>query len=238
MNPALTRKLIALVAALFGAGALPAQSGEPPEPLPTMDKANFLPDWPDSAAREGLWKLFVAAEQEAKTFAETSERWVAIKKAETAKNGVKWLSSGKIELNWHGHPGTMFHEIFHTVCHKSRFHEQPEDEGWIEGFCDAFRYFMEKKLLKSQPPSPWLQKMETYSSLTAQQMLKFNTGDVAYNKKYLFPAAMIISHSKKDYGEFRKLWFDLLKKRAAARGNVLNDFFGYDKQKGELLPGR
>jgi hypothetical protein len=126
------------------------------------------------------------------------------------KEVARWIADGTIEIDPTLAPGTLFHEIFHTAFHKSRL-LAGKDEAWGEAICDAFRYMMEKQLLP-QEHSDWLLKIDKYSAMSYDQIMK-STADQTHDQKYSYPASLIVRAAAKDPQKFRRLWFTLLQMR-------------------------
>lgn len=193
---------------------------------PTMNYTNFMAGHPDESKRQRLWQFFLVVEREAKTLAGTADHWKPLKAVTLGTSGPKWFSSGRLQLNA-GSDWSMFHEIFHNTFNGSQFHKG-RDNAWSEAFCDAFRYMMEKKYLPN-PRTKWFLKMDRYSGETYEQVMA-KSGDKGFDRRYAYPAALIIKRSGKDLEKFRVLWFELQRLRETNNADVLNTYFGYDMQ--------
>ena len=148
-----------------------------------------------------------------------------LKSVTLGKTGPKWFSGGRLQLGATSAYGTMFHEIFHNTFNGSRFHEG-DDNLWAEAFCDAFRYMMEKKYLPG-PHSKWFLKVDRYCDETYEQVMS-KSGDKSFDRKYCYPASLIIRKAGKDPEKFRVLWFELQNFREIKNADVLDAYFNYD----------
>ncbi|MEP7119944.1 MAG: hypothetical protein ABJE95_03495 [Byssovorax sp.] len=212
----------------------PTRAVTPPRPaIPTMDRALFLVGDNEEPRKSRLWDLFRGAESHAKEFASSPDRFVVIERVEVGKNGALWFPSGVIQLAPNADPGTLFHEIFHTVFHRSALHAG-KDESWGEGFCDAFRFVTERDLLPG-PPSEWVTKVERMTSMSFDEVMA-KSGDPAYDRKYAYPASVILRKTDKTTKGLRTLWFELNAAREARGGDVLDAFFGYEAVGGRPTP--
>lgn len=197
--------------------------------IPTMNPAEFLPGYENRKRRAWLWRLFQEAEQQAKMFVESADRWIVLRRVVPKKDAALWIEDGTIEIDPSFDPGTLFHEIFHTAFHKSSL-LAGKDEAWGEAFCDAFRYMMEKQLLP-QKHSDWFLKIDKYTTMSYDQIM-ISTADRAHDQKYGYPASRIVRAAAKNPLEFRRLWFTLLRLRKQSEVDILNDLFDYDMQNG------
>ncbi len=123
-----------------------------------MDYENFLANCTDNNVRNKLWELFKISEPEAKWFGSLHNNWVEIVSVEHHPKDAVWSSNGKILIPaFPNNLGALFHETFHSAFHQSPlWHNRLNNVGgdsWGEGFCNAFRWFMETQLLKT---SHWL----------------------------------------------------------------------------------
>jgi hypothetical protein len=235
MNP----KLLLGLALVLAACVLPA-SAQPQPPAqstnvlmwPTMDYTNFMAGHPDEAKRRQSWQYFQVVEREAKSFAGTLDHWKMLRTITLGTTGPKWFSSGRLQLGDGSAYGTMFHEIFHNTFNGSQFHNGG-DNAWSEAFCDAFRYMMEKKYLPD-PRTGWFLKVDHYSNETYAQVMK-KSGDKHFDRKYCYPASLIVRKADHDPEKFRILWFELQKLREMKNADVLNIYFGYNMQTGQPL---
>ncbi len=215
-----------------GNSVMPEKAGElvtPRHELPTMAFSEFLSGYEDQQRRAWLWDLFRAAERQAKTFAPSSDRWIVLRQVVAKPNRAMWIEDGTIEIDPAFDPGTLFHEIFHTVFHKSPL-RAGKDEPWGEAFSDAFRYMMEKQFVDREN-SGWSLKIDRFLSMSYDAVM-VSSGDPGHDRKYGYPAALIVRAASKDLKEFRKLWFTLLQQREQVGSDVLNDYFKYDMQNG------
>ncbi|HUB26747.1 MAG TPA: hypothetical protein VL992_15080 [Tepidisphaeraceae bacterium] len=94
-----------------------------------------------------------------------------------------------------------------------------------EGFCDAFRYFMEK-CCGLHETSDWFNKIDSFAHMTPDAILR-QSGDERHDRIYGIPASRIIQHSGRDFDEFRALWTDLVAKRAGSETPILDSFFNF-----------
>ena len=117
-----------------------------------MNYENFLTNCPDVNVRNKLWGLFNLSEPEAKWFGSLHNNWVEIPSVKHHPTEAVW-DYGKIRIPaFENNLGALFHETFHSAFHQSPlWHNKLNNEGgdsWGEGFCNAFRWFMETQLLK------------------------------------------------------------------------------------------
>lgn len=199
---------------------------------PTMAYSNFMSGHPDEARRKELWDYFLVVERQAKNFARNQNEWKTLTSVSVGTTGAKWFSNGRIQLGANTAPGTMFHEVFHNSFNGSEF-RGGEDNAWSEAFCDAFRYMMEKSLLP-EPRSGWFSKVDGFTDMTYDQVMD-RSGDKSFDRKYLYPASLIIRESGKDPSKFYALWFKLKDLRRQRNGDVLNAYFRYDMKNGRPL---
>jgi hypothetical protein len=199
---------------------------------PTLGYTNFMVDAPDQIERRQLWNYFLIVEREAKRLAGTVDHWEPLRVVKFGPGGPMWFSGGTLRLSDVSDHGAMFHEIFHNVFNRSQFH-QGDDNGWGEGFCDAFRYMMEKKYVPG-PRTSWFEHLDSLTYLTYEQVMA-KSGDKHFDQTYFYPASLIIRKSGKDFDRFTALWFELQALHERRHSNVLNSYFGYDIQKGKPL---
>jgi len=210
----------------------------PPAPLlvgavaQTMPFERFLPLDDNRDRRLLLWLLFRAAEKQAFRFAAAPDRWILLARVDFAPNAGRWFPSGAIEIPRASDPGPLFHEVFHTVFHKSALHAG-DDEPWGDPFCDAFRFFAEQELLPG-PPSPFVRKLQDLSTRSFEESLTRST-DPGWTTKYGYPASLIVRRSGGTLAGLRELWFALQSRRRARGGDILDQEFGYSVQKGAPL---
>jgi|GEM_PF-2391146 len=197
-----------------------------------LTKEHFLPDW-NSELRARQFDKFHQAKALAFLFVNSQDEYVAI-------GNVVSDSSNWWELNGHeavihynkdnvGDEGVLYHEIFHSVFHKSNLHNGT-DELWGEGFCDAFRYFMEKQI-ESKTRSGWLlEKERRLEMIRADQMQAHPRTD--FERVYSTPSLLIISKSDYDFDSFLTLWKSLNELRENMDHDILNTYFQYDIETG------
>lgn len=122
-----------------------------------MDYENFLVNCPDNNVRKKLWELFNQSEPEAKWFGSLHNNWVEIISVEHDPKECVWITNGKtakiIIPAFLDNLGALFHETFHSAFHHSPLWQNQLNRKWGDGFCNAFRWFMETQLLKK---SHWL----------------------------------------------------------------------------------
>ena len=152
-----------------------------------------------------------------------------IQRVDVGHDGAKWLPAGVIQLSPSADPGTLFHEIFHTVFHRSALHAG-QDERWGEGFCDAFRFVTERELLPG-PPSDRVKKVERYPSMSFAEVMA-KSGEPVHDRKYAYPASVIPRRTDLTTKGLRKLWLELNALREARGAGVLDAFFGSDAGSG------
>lgn len=185
-----------------------------------VDFVASLPE-PDQRLRGKLWKLYRLAEPLAKQFAQTHP-WVKIKTVQSIPDGdSRWVpknDSAEIGIVIkENNPGVLFHEMFHSAFHCSPLHDGGADERWGDAFCNAFRYFMERKLLEGE--SHWL---GGFRQLLAQPAQERPSGD-----RYKSAATFVVNKPE-NYGGFRKLWDRLItQKRDSGAVNLCEKRFGY-----------
>lgn len=214
-----------------------------------MDYGQFLSEYEeDPRLRLKLWNLFQKAEEEAKRFPEKSGDWYEIVEVNClpGQGGAwKWDDAHRqafiqIVPRWDD-LGTIFHEIFHSAFHNSLLHgkvgraKEDYDQDWGDPFSEAFRYFMEKRLLK-YVPSNWFDQMEKVCQMSFDQGLAEYAQDQELFKKYRYPGSLIIKRANKDYDVFHNLWCQLLSNKRFQIGYaMLNEYFCYDVQAGQPI---
>ncbi|MFA5336876.1 MAG: hypothetical protein WC330_00920 [Candidatus Omnitrophota bacterium] len=151
-----------------------------------MDYESFLVDCSDINLRNKIWELFNQAEPEAKYFCNPLSNWVELTSVKSRdKSGGRWRTYflngkkyAKIEIyaNW-DELGLIFHEIFHSAFSGSLLVRNElnnkNGDNWGDGFCNAFRWFMETRVLKK---SHWL---DTFRK-TKKSFKILNTCDCDY----------------------------------------------------------
>ncbi len=147
-----------------------------------MNYDSFLINCQDDI-RNKFWELFNQAEPEAKWFGNLYSNWVELISVESHVNNAVWSSYvigektyAKITIPAElDDLGVIFHEIFHSAFHNSPIWKNQFNNKWGDGFCDAFRWFMETRLLKK---SLWLDSFSKTEN--SYKILKKCEGD--YNK--------------------------------------------------------
>ena len=179
-----------------------------------VDYSHFLSRLSDQVLRKRLWGLFLKAESEAKEFSSADNEWIDIKCAcdvpKTEKG--KWIpkpdddhtdyAQVKIPVD-ENNLGPILHEVFHSAFHHSPLWKNTYNRCWGEGFCDAFRFFMESRLLGSTD-SGFCEKVESYFDKAAAEIIRSNCDEAKYQGR----AAIILRKCSKDYEVFKELWSD------------------------------
>jgi hypothetical protein len=204
-----------------------------------MDYDRFLPNTAlNGKSRSTLWAAFQAAEKEAKQFNPT--QWYEITDVRGSQHSRLWhpddgrktawieiIVPDKSDIHW-GEAGGMFHETFHSSWHQCTL--RPVEDDWGEGFCDAFRYFMEQRFCL-EPSTHWRLNIERLSALTPDEALgelaRANREDIGYNRDYGYPVGRIITKTRRDYGQFKALWFDAVARHSKSTKSVLNEMLGF-----------
>jgi hypothetical protein len=88
---------------------------------------------------------------------------------------------------------------------------------------------MEKKYL-SNPRTKWFLKVDRYCNESFAQVMS-KSGDKAVDRRYGYPASLIIRKADKDPEKFRALWFELQQRHQMENTNVLDAYFNYDMEK-------
>jgi hypothetical protein len=195
-----------------------------------MPYENFLSELSDPQRRQWLWGVFQAGERQAYAFAAAPQLFVPLTRVNYIPPGGKagdWNPSGRIELVANADAGVLFHEIFHTVYHRSVLHAG-SDVHWKEAFCDAFRYLAERELLPP-PPSNWTGKIENFERMSFEEVRRAG-GGAKWKAVYTYPASLIVRRAGGTMAGFRALWFGLIEARERAGRDILDDFFGYAPQ--------
>ena len=127
-----------------------------------MQKENFLPYFYDRELRDRLWFLFNRAETEAKKFASiVNNNWIEIEKVKNSEDNKNSCKGEIFIVSEWNNLGAILHEVFHSAFHRSalwqsdKLHKESYNGYgiWGDGFCDAFRYFLEKELLNENEKS-------------------------------------------------------------------------------------
>ncbi|MDD4891570.1 MAG: hypothetical protein PHU85_16750 [Phycisphaerae bacterium] len=189
-----------------------------------MEFAAFLPDFSDQPLRTRLWGLFGQAEVEAQRF--ESGGWITITSV-LAGPCNSW-SDGRITLTPRADDlGALFGEVFRSAFERCRFHNCGSDDRWCGAFCDAFRYFMERQLGLSAE-SPWFARNDSFCGQTLDAVLaRPDCRDPMHDRRYGYPASLLIARAGRDYDMFRAIWFDLQEQRMQANQPLLDWKFGY-----------
>jgi hypothetical protein len=187
-----------------------------------MEFEDFLTSLQDKNLRDTLWDLFCKTETEAKQFPIDSEDWVDINLIIVSERSL-WFDDGKIELDpkWDD-LGQIFHETFHSAFHNSPLWNNKVNRTWGEGFCDAFRYFMEDRFLDD---SKWFSNLRSYLKKNIEEILQ-NRRNLGWKLEYCIPATRIINKAERDYSNFRDMWKQLNQNPK----NLLEDYFAYPKR--------
>ena len=162
--------------------------------------------------REDMWYLYCEAESEARKFAQWGN-WYPIIRVDCNKEGrAVWIGDGKekrARIDIPENPndkGVIFHEVFHSSFHECPLWKNKQNQEWGDAFCDAFRYFMEKKHNKG---SAWLNAAEASLERGGR-----------FDQKTEWPSA-IIRHCERDYNKLKTFW----RERNRRSGESLRDFF-------------
>ena len=206
-----------------------------------MDDSQFLPTLPDTASfRTSLWTLYQQAETVAQAFAQPLASWIQITAVHSRPGDPGWRIDSDQGAVIHLDPtqenrGALCHEVFHSVFHSSLFHGDDHfpdpDHPWGEGFCDAFRFLMERKY-PSETPSTWLTNMNSLCGMRYEEAVAYYTNqqDLSVLQDYLYPCSTLLRSCGGTLEGLRTLWFDLLRLKASAIGEpFLNMFFHYDQ---------
>ena len=167
---------------------------------------HFLNNCRDPELRMQLYDLYLIAEPEARRFA-LWRNWRPIVEV-VAGEGASWGPKGQgavIRIRPDkSDMGALFHELFHGAFDHSPL--QRNNDKWGEAFCNAFRYFMEARLI---PDSPWL--------------AGFNTRlPAGVNLKYMTPHPdLILLYCQQDYDRFLAFWIE----RQSKPNESLDQFF-------------
>jgi len=175
-----------------------------------MNYSDFLKTLADLTLRDKLWNLFLQAESEAKEFSSPNNRWIEIRCVGEAKPGESgvWIPKptdcpaeyAEIRVKPDDNDlGIIFHELFHSAFHESPLWKSDNRWNWGDPFCDAFRYFMEDRLL-GRAPSEFLEQVMDYLSKTDEEITRVN--EFAYKGR----ASRILLKCSGDYGQFKSLW--------------------------------
>ena len=186
-----------------------------------MAKTHFLTTVQDQDLREKLWGLFCKAEMKAKWFPISRNDWVEITSF-IESSDTRWRD-GQIEINpkWDD-LGQIFHEVFHSAFHYSPLWRDSVNNSWGDGFCDAFRYFMEEKYLSD---SKWYANIGKYLTMSIDEIIEKPT-NMGWKLEYCIPATRIINKANKNYEDFKKLWQELNRRP----NNPLEEYFDFPKR--------
>jgi hypothetical protein len=189
-----------------------------------MKELDFLPNIPGAELRKRLWEVFQKFEAHARALA--GSNWVEIQRVLHCPNTHDWNVSGMIRIDANPDAtGPLAHEVFHSAFHSCALHDRGADERWGDGFCDAFRYFMER-LYGLGEVSGWFRKMDSFSAMTPDGILRQST-DGGHDRKYGIPASRIIRRANTDFETFTSLWRELLIRRSKSAEPILDSFFGF-----------
>jgi len=216
-----------------------------------MDKEKFLPCFYDQELREKLWGLFNSVGDDAQKFAEVSNNWVEIKCVMAGCNEkwnlVKYNNNIYVEIQIvvdKNNMGVLFHEVFHSAFHKSPlWHSDDLHQNryngrgmWGEAFCDAFRYFMEEKLLdkdNQDKKSQFFENLTDCLTMSPEEIQDrfpaHNDSDHpgCHNLKFKIPTSIIIKKVNRDYGKFKNLWKELNEEYDRQSCDFLADYFNF-----------
>jgi hypothetical protein len=212
-----------------------------------MNETKFLPNFSkDANLKSHLWNLFQQAEAEAKQFVQDASDWYEIIEIQDIPEGQRaswcWNDSQRTAVikvaPKRDDLGVFFHEIFHSAFHHSLLHgkfgeaHEPQDDSWGEGFCEAFRYLMEKHLLPNTP-SAWVIDME---NLLKAPFSETRADTDSNYRGYRYPGSLILKAANLEYSRLKELWFELLNNKSNHIGSsTLNEHFNYDVQRGRLI---
>ncbi len=187
-----------------------------------MEYSSFLDSLEDTDLRNKLWNLYSQAEKEAKSFSIDPGDWVDIKRVLATQRSI-WHSHGEIEIypNWTD-LGQIFHETFHSAFHNSPLWRDENKRDWGDGFCDAFRYFMEDRYAED---SRWLDNINSYLPRGIEEILE-NHKNIGWKLNYCIPCTRIVNKVDKDYAHFKRTWKELNENPEIS----LEDYFGYPKR--------
>ena len=174
----------------------------------------FLSAYPDATKREGLWGMFKKVRDEAQSLSSFWWREI-IEVVYDPESGPGWsadstavrLNIPLLEMN---NEGALIHELFHVVYDGSPIYKEffEKNKLWGDGFCDAFRYCIEKDFLQ-RGSSIIYQKIDPYlSKREIEKMLALPEQDKKWQITNTIPAALIIRRCG-DYEGFKKIWRDL-----------------------------
>jgi len=192
-----------------------------------IDQSNFLKDYGNKEVLKIYWNNFSLIEKEARSFKLSEEQWIEINNIELSKE-TYWVDNGTIYLN----PdiddiGCLYYNTFHSAFHRSYLHSG-KDEMWGEGFCNAFRYFMELKTNNKR--SKWMNNLKKYMKIV-EDLSRLKKSKDKFLNKYIYPAVLIIYKSDNSYDKFFKLWFELNNDRKIKNADILNNYFNFDPDK-------
>jgi len=184
-----------------------------------MNYSDFLPGVADIGLRNILWRLYCPVENEAMSLCNHVKSWIPIQRVFEAQP-----QDGDGDWIWHGKPaqwaeirlrpknddmGIIFHEVFHSTFHESPLWYDSQNESWGDGFCDAFRYYMEEMQLGGQ--SAWSKNFKTY----------FGDYNRQKQDKYRGWGSLIVLHNNLDYEKFKRFWIERNKESNTPLSTIL-----------------
>jgi len=180
-----------------------------------MDFADFLSTGVDAPLRQRLWELFQKAEPKAMKIADLEGQWVPLTGVSLSENRAtsEWIfhlekKTARIEIKAKpGDLGEIFHEVFHSAFENSPLWK-PCGKGvnahWGEGFCDAFRCYMEKELLSREEAWYWRLCSELCEK-SDQQVIRGARRDEETATKFTLRAVRVLEKAP-DFNRFRQFW--------------------------------
>jgi len=178
--------------------------------------SDFLKECRDERLRKRLWVLFQRAEEEARTFCDSGNCWIRILKVVECAN-ASWSPDGTIKIPVScGNLGVIFHEVFHSAFHCCPlWHVRYNgNDDWGDAFCDAFRYFMEKRHLSDSEDTKFLTDFKGKMNKPTDIL-----GD---HDHYQGRASRIVLKANREYDRFKHLW----RERNADPNEPLTKYFG------------
>jgi hypothetical protein len=198
-----------------------------------MKKEKFLGNCADNDLRIKLYNLFNKAEIEAKQFSDEFNNWIEIREViQNDKEDCMWGTGGNITIDPYklarcNDFGALFHEIFHSAFHESPLWQCDRCRKWGDGFCDAFRYFMEDKLLEN---GAFYRKLnDGYIHHTFAENLNVCGRDNRHDIQYAIPASLIVKKAHCSLQDFKRLWIELNNEFQTSNNNdkYLEDYFEF-----------
>ena len=124
-------------------------------------------------------------------------RYIPIWKIEECihHEGGLWVTDGvraHIEVRFGAESGLIAHELFHSAYACSPLDKYSNQ--WVEGFCNAFAYFME------QPEGTDLYSDKPDVDLSGAEETK-------HGLMYHIPGNLILNKCNRNYGTFKNLWW-------------------------------